>query len=129
MIALCLAAVGCAPRNEHIADPKALGPYSGVVIAGDLIFVSGKIGDPKAAFPDQAAQAIGAVSLALESAGSSWSDAVSATVYLADMALFPEFNETYARLVPRPYPARAVAAVSGLPGGAKVEIQVVSRKR
>jgi 2-iminobutanoate/2-iminopropanoate deaminase len=54
---------------------------------------------------------------------------VSVTVYLTDMAFFPELNEVYAARVPAPYPARATVVVAALPGGARVELAVIARGR
>ena len=55
-------------------------------------------------------------------------DAVNVTVYVTDMALYPELNEIYARRFPEPYPARTTVGVQSLPGGARVEIHVIARR-
>ena len=58
----CLMAAGCADRGmEHHAAPGALGPYSGSVRAGELIFVSGKIGERGGALERECETAIDAV--------------------------------------------------------------------
>jgi len=47
-------------------------------------------------------------------------------VFLVDMDDFDQMNETFAELVPSPYPARSTVAVAGLPLGARVEIECVA---
>ena len=73
--------------------------------------------------------ALDAVESELARAGATLADLVSVTVYLTDMQNYARFNEIYASRIPPPYPARTVVAVSALPAGALVEIQVVARRR
>lgn len=137
ILLVCLTIVcGCAserarhsPAPHHVPAQGALGPYSAAVRTSDLVFVSGKIGKPGANFVTEAESAIDAVSDELARQSLTLADVVSATVYLTDMKSYAELNEVYARKVPQPYPARACVAVSALPGGARVEIQVVARAR
>jgi len=65
----------------------------------------------------------------LGKAGLGLADAVNVTVYLTDMGRYGEFNRIYASRFPKPFPARAVVAVRGLPAGAQVEIQVTALRR
>ena len=48
-----------------------------------------------------------------------------ATVYLTSMGDFAAMNAVYAKHFKAPYPARTTIAVSALPLGANVEIDVV----
>lgn len=114
---------------EHLDAEGALGPYSGAVVAGDLVFVSGKIGERGGSFEREAETAIAAASAELARLGLDLSDVVESRVYLTDIDRYAEFNEIYARLFPAPYPARACVAVAALPGGARVEVQVVAHTR
>jgi len=112
----------------HAEAEGALGPYSGHVRAGDLVFVSGKIGEGGGTFEHEAATAIDRVAAELARARLSLDDVVSATVYLTDMELYGAFNAIYAARFPAPYPARACVEVGELPGGARVEIVVTARR-
>lgn len=108
-----------------------MGPYSGSVESGGLVFVSGAIcrgPAPGGAFAGEAHAAIGALEQALARAGLSLRDVVSVTVYLTDLDLYGELNAVYAERFHAPYPARACVEVSGLPGGARVEIQAIARR-
>ena len=69
-----------------------------------------------------------AVSAELTGLGLGLADVVSATVYLTDIADYQAFNEVYPEIVPAPWPARTCVAVAALPGGARVEVQVIARR-
>ena len=104
-----------------------LGPYSGSVVTGDLVFVSGKIGTRGGSFTQEVQTALDAVQRELARSGAALSDVISVTVYLTNLDQYGEFNDIYAQRFDRPYPARACVEVSRLPGGAGVEIQVIAR--
>jgi 2-iminobutanoate/2-iminopropanoate deaminase len=113
--------------------PKAIGPYSQAVKAGQLLFVSGQVPlDPvtgQMIDGDIAAQTrrvfenLGAV---LEAGGRSFGDVVRTTVFLADMNDFAAMNEVYGQYFKEPYPARATVQVARLPKDARVEIDVIA---
>lgn len=112
-----------------------VGPYSPAVEAGDLIYFSGQIpidsvtgkiidGDAKA----QTEQCLKNLSTVLAAAGVSSDDVVKTTVYLIDMKDYTVVNEVYGKYFNAPYPARTAIAVSALPLGSKVEIEVIVKK-
>ena len=113
--------------------PKAIGPYSQAVRAGQLLFVSGQVPlDPatgQMVDGDIAAQTrrvfdnLGAV---LQAGGRSFADVVRTTVFLADMNDFAAVNEVYGTYFTEPYPARATVQVARLPKDARVEIDVIA---
>lgn len=126
---LLLASACSAPATVHHDAKGALGPYSALVETGDLVFVAGRIGATKGEFEEEVATAIGAIEVELERAGLGLADMVQTTCYLSDIALYERFNAVYAAKVPKPWPARAVLGVSGLPAGARVEIVAIARRR
>jgi 2-iminobutanoate/2-iminopropanoate deaminase len=113
--------------------PKAIGPYSQAIRAGDLLFVSGQVPiDPAtgslvdgdiAAQTTRVLRNIGAI---LDAAGASFDHVVRTTVFLADMNDFAAMNEVYAGCFTAPAPARATVQVSRLPKDARVEIDVIA---
>jgi len=117
-------------RSENA--PAAIGPYSQGVAAGGFVFVSGQIPlgpDGKLAeggIKEQAERCIVNLAAILESSGSGLGDVVKTTVYMRDLAQFPEMNEVYARHFKAPCPARATVEVSALPKGALVEIDAIA---
>jgi 2-iminobutanoate/2-iminopropanoate deaminase len=113
--------------------PKAIGPYSQAIRAGDLLFVSGQVPiDPStgnlvdgdiAAQTGRVLRNIGAI---LDAAGASFDHVVRTTVFLTDMNDFAAMNEVYAGCFTAPAPARATVEVSRLPKDARVEIDVIA---
>lgn len=115
--------------------PGAIGPYSQAVWAGDLLYCSGQLGiDPaKGALvgpgvAEQAEQALKNVRALLESQGLTAANVVKTLVFLTDMANFKEVNEVYGRVFDSEPPARSCVAVSALPLGGVVEIEVIASK-
>jgi len=113
--------------------PKAIGPYSQAVRAGQLLFVSGQVPlDPAtgemvagdiAAQTQRVFENLGAV---LKAGGRSFNDVVRTTVFLADMNDFAEVNKIYGTYFSEPYPARATVQVARLPKDARVEIDAIA---
>ena len=113
--------------------PKAIGPYSQAVRAGDLLFLSGQVPiDPSTGQMvdgDITAQThrvfhnLGAV---LAAGGRSFADVVRATVFLADMNDFTAMNAVYGQYFSEPFPARATVQVARLPRDARVEIDLIA---
>ena len=113
--------------------PKAIGPYSQAVQAGDFLFLSGQIPlDPatgQVAGADvraQAHQVMRNLDAVLRAAGASLARVVRTTIYLADMNDFAAVNEVYGSAFEPPAPARATVQVARLPRDARVEIDVVA---
>ena len=113
--------------------PKAIGPYSQAVKAGNMLFVSGQVpfvpetmeiveGDVKA----QTAQSLKNVQAILAEAGLDFSHVVKSTVFIKDMNEFAAINEVYAQYFGENKPARACVEVARLPKDVKVEIEVIA---
>jgi 2-iminobutanoate/2-iminopropanoate deaminase len=113
--------------------PKAIGPYSPAVRAGQLLFISGQVPlDPATGAMvdgDVAAQTrrvLDNVGALLTAAGRSFAHVVRTTVFLADMNDFAAVNEVYGTYFSEPYPARATVQVARLPKDARVEIDAIA---
>ncbi len=115
--------------------PPVLGPYSQAVAAGPLVFCSGQIpvdaqGElVKGDIVVQTVQALENLKTVLAAAGLTLKDVVKTTVFLADLADFPEMNRVYAEFFPERPPARSTVQVAALPKGAAVEIEAVALRR
>lgn len=112
--------------------PRAIGPYSQAVRAGDLIFVSGQIPiDPQSGelergkFREQAYRVLANLEAICVAAGGSLNNVVKLTVYFTDLADFSAFNEVMAEVFAEPYPARAAVQVGKLPKGVPLEVEAV----
>ncbi|MGC8763346.1 MAG: RidA family protein [Acidobacteriota bacterium] len=115
--------------------PKAIGPYSQAVAAGDFLFCSGQIAlDPatgQVVGEDTAAQTervLLNLKAVLEAAGLSLEQVVKTTVFLKSLEDFPAMNEVYGRFFPAGPPARSTVEVSRLPKDVRVEIEAVALK-
>lgn len=112
--------------------PAPAGGYSQGVVAGSLIFTAGQgplnpdsgelVGSD---IREQTAATLKNIESVLREAGASLGDVVKATVHLADLAEFGEFDKTFRSFFPADrLPARTTVQ-SGLPG-IKVEIDVIA---
>jgi 2-iminobutanoate/2-iminopropanoate deaminase len=113
--------------------PKAIGPYSQAILAGNLLFVSGQIPiDPATGnmiagdIAAQTRQVFHNLGEILKAAGASFDHVVRSTVYLADMNDFATVNEIYGTYFSSPAPARATVQAARLPKDARVEIDVIA---
>src|ERR1700749_1746274 len=112
--------------------PKAIGPYSQAVRAGDTVYLSGQIPlDPKTMelvtgdVEKEIRQVFENLKAVAEASGGSLAQAGKVNVYLTDLANFAKVNEIMALYISPPYPARAAVGVAQLPRGARVEIEAV----
>jgi 2-iminobutanoate/2-iminopropanoate deaminase len=113
--------------------PKAIGPYSVAIKAGDLVFTSGQIGlipetgnVIEGGVEAETRQALTNLASVLEASGSSLARVVKTTVFLRDMADFARMNAIYAEFFASQAPARSAVQVAALPKGAAVEIECVA---
>jgi len=123
------------PTREVIAGPdvpKAIGPYSAAVRAGEFLYVSGQPGtDPATGEPagstmaEQARQAMRNVEAVLRAGGSRPELVVSVTVLVADISEFAHVNEVFAETFPTEPPARMTMQVP-LPLGLLISVGCVA---
>lgn len=64
----------------------------------------------------------------LEEAGLTPDDVQQVKVYLTDMENFEAMNAVYAEMFTKPYPARVTIGVTGLCGGALIEIEMLAKR-
>lgn len=109
--------------------PRAIGPYSQAVRAGDTLYLSGQIpldpvtmklveGDIQA----QARRVFENLRAVLREAGADLDNLVKIKIYLVDLANFGAVNEVMKEVFDEPYPARAALGVKALPKGAGIEV-------
>jgi reactive intermediate/imine deaminase len=111
--------------------PKAIGPYSQAVRAGQTVYLSGQIplnpqtmeieGDMRA----QVTRVFENLRAVARAAGGDLQDIVKLNVFLTDLAHFALVNEIMQRYFSEPYPARAAIGVAALPKGAAVEMDAI----
>src|SRR5438552_1181764 len=125
-----------ASTKEIIATedaPRAIGPYSQAVRAGNFVFASGQIPiDPvtgefvPGGIAEQTEQVLKNLTALFAAAGVGLDQIVKTTVFLADMNDFTAMNEVYGRFFSEAPPARATVQAARLPRDAKVEIEAIA---
>jgi reactive intermediate/imine deaminase len=117
-----------APVPEGVRGPS--GPYSSVLVAGDLVFVSGQgpfapdgtiVGDDVA---EQTRQTIANLRACLRAGGAELGDVVRVSAFLQDLTDRAAFNEVYAEHFPEPRPTRTTVQ-AGL-NGFLVELDAIA---
>lgn len=113
--------------------PRAIGPYSQAVRAGNLVFASGQIPiDPATGefvaggIAEQTEQVLRNLTAVFEAAGLGMDQVIKTTVFLADMDDFTAMNEIYGRFFGAAPPARATVQAARLPRDARVEIEAIA---
>ena len=122
------------PREPVATEraPAAIGPYSQAVRAGGSVYLSGQIPlDPATGelvggdIADQARRVFDNLRAVCEAAGASLDDVVRVGIYLMDLGDFAAVNAVMAEYFQAPYPARSTIQVSGLPRGARIEVDAI----
>lgn len=113
--------------------PKAIGPYSQAVKAGNFLFLSGQIPlDPrtgevvKGDIKVQTERVMENIKAVLEAAGADFSQVVRSGIFLKTLEDFAAMNEIYGRYFPQNPPARSTVEVSRLPKDVGIEIDIVA---
>ena len=112
--------------------PAAIGPYSQAVRKGGMLFLSGQIPlDPATGqlvegdIAAQARRVFDNLRAVCTAAGGSFDDIVRVGIYLTDLGDFAAVNAVMAENFQAPFPARSTIEVSGLPRGARVEVDAI----
>ena len=122
------------PRQPVATDsaPAAIGPYSQAVRSGNQVFLSGQIPlDPSTGqlvegdIATQSRRVFDNLAAVCAAAGGSLEQVVRVGIYLMDLADFSAVNAVMAEYFTAPYPARSTVQVSGLPRGARVEVDAI----
>jgi reactive intermediate/imine deaminase len=112
--------------------PKAIGPYSQAVRAGNTVYFSGQIPlDPATGelvigdISFQTRRVFDNLKAVCEAAGGTLAGIVRVGIYLTDLGTFAAVNTVMADYFKEPYPARSTIGVASLPRGAHVEIDAI----
>jgi reactive intermediate/imine deaminase len=115
------------PAHEQLALP-----FSEAARVGELIFVSGQIGNlpgtldlAPGGIQPETKQALANIAAILERNGSSLQRVAKCTVFMLDMGEWPALNEVWVATFPNK-PARSALGASGLAKGARVEIECIA---
>ncbi|MDT4850756.1 putative aminoacrylate peracid reductase RutC [compost metagenome] len=111
-------------------------PFSEAVNVGNTLYMSGQVGlvpsTQKLApggIEAETHQTMQNIKTVVEAHGYTMRDVVKCTVFLADMAEWPAFNEVYKPYFEKDrYPARSALGSIGLALGARVEVECLAAK-
>jgi len=108
-------------------------PFSEAVRVGNILYLAGVTGvAPGGSQPvpggieAETKQVLENISAVLQRNGSSMDQVVKCTVMLADIGEWARMNTVYVTFFPKHFPARSAMGVSGLAGGARVEIECLA---
>jgi 2-iminobutanoate/2-iminopropanoate deaminase len=111
-------------------------PFSPAVKVGNIIYLSGQIGNHRGTrslvsggIRAETQQALENIRAVLEASGSSLDRVIKCTVYLADIGDYDAMNQVYATVFPKDPPARSTIATSGLALDARTEIECMATAR
>ena len=115
----------------------AVGPYSHAtalpVQGGELLFVSGQgpfakdgSGHVHGTIQEETRHALENLKAVLEDAGSGLEHVLKTTIFLADMAAFPDVNAVYGEYFAEECPARSCIEAARLPLDIQVEIEAIA---
>ena len=108
-------------------------PFSEAVRVGNMLYLSGMIGNvggtlelAEGGIQGETKQVLENIKASLEKYGSSLSEVVKCTVFLADIAEWPAMNEVYITYFSTNPPARSALGTSGLALESRVEIECMA---
>jgi len=120
--------------NGRTAGDDDVPPYSGAVLVGDTLYLSGSIGiDENRKVPDDPAEearnVLNAIKRNVEAAGMTMDDIVYVQVFCSAVAHYQVFNDVYRTFFTKEYPARAFVGSGTLLLNARFEVQGIAVKR
>ena len=140
LLLLAMGAAGFATAGEtrsyvnsrSATDEKAL-PFSGAVMAGNTLYISGSLGLKDGKVPDdpseEARLVMDSVKRNVEAAGMNMDDLVSVQIFCSDVAHYQKFNDVYKKYFTKEYPARAFIGAGTLLFNARFEVMAIAVKR
>jgi len=119
--------------SSSVADSAAL-PFSGAVLVGNTLYLSGAIGlDQNQQVPataeEEARNVMDRIKERVEAAGLSMDDLVSVQVFCSDVTHYDAFNGVYRTYFTGEFPARAFLGAGTLLFGARFEVQGIAVRR
>ena len=113
------------------AGPNGAPPFSGSVMVGNTLYVSGttdggfKAGDTNTA---AAKRVLDNIKRTVEAGGLTMDNLVWVQIFCSDLAAYNDFNTVYRTYFKGPLPARAFLGTNALLGGARFEVMGIAAK-
>lgn len=108
-------------------------PFSGAVLAGDTLYISGSLGLKDGKVPadpsEEARLVMDSIKRNVEAAGMNMDDLVSVQIYCSDVTHYQKFNDVYKTYFTKQYPARAFIGAGTLLFNARFEVVATAVRR
>jgi 2-iminobutanoate/2-iminopropanoate deaminase len=119
--------------NGRSAAQANATPFSGAVLAGNTLYLSGMLGLSQGQRPATAAEearnVLNSIKGTLEQAGMTMDDLVTVQVFAADLGDYADFNAVYRTYFTKEFPARAFVGAGSLLNNARFEVVGVAVKQ
>ncbi len=116
-------------NGRSASDANAL-PFSGGVLVGNTLYISGVLGGPATATAEEAARnAMNSIRATVEAAGMTMDDLVQVQVFAVDLADYAAFNTVYRTYFTREFPSRAFLGAGSLLNDARFEVLGIAVRR
>lgn len=112
--------------------PKAIGPYSQAILAGNTLYISGQLpinpetNEMVSGITKQTSMCLNNIKAILLEASFDITDVVKCTVYMKDLNHFGDMNKAYETFFKGHKPARVAFEVARLPKDALIEIDCIA---
>lgn len=122
-------------RHIVLATRKDQLPYSDAVLAGNTLYLAGRIGiepetgKPPAELEKEIRLLLDGVKTTLKEANMTMDDLVSVQIFCPDLSLYEKFNEIYRTYFVKDFPARAFIGSGPLLRGGRFEMQGIAVRR
>jgi 2-iminobutanoate/2-iminopropanoate deaminase len=114
--------------NANSAADAGGSPFSGAVMVGNTLYLSGVLGRGDTA-EDAARNALNSIRSTLEAADMTMDDLVNVQIFAADLADYPGFNTVYRTYFTREFPARAFLGAGALLANARFEVVGIAARQ
>lgn len=115
------------------ASDDGVPPFSGAVMVGDTLYISGNLGLVDGKVPedpaDEARAVMDAIKSTLAAADMTMDDIVSVQIFCSDVAHYGAFNSVYRTYFTKEFPARAFIGSGALLFDARFEVMATAVKR
>jgi 2-iminobutanoate/2-iminopropanoate deaminase len=138
VLAIAAADLTTAGEKRSYVDPRSATdknvlPFSGAVLAGDTLYISGSLGLKDGKVPDdpteEARLVMDSIKRSVEAAGMIMDDLVSVQIFCSDVAHYQKFNDVYKTYFTKEYPARAFIGSGTLLFNARFEVVATAVRR
>lgn len=119
--------------NGRSAADEGVPPFSGAVMVGDTLYLSGSLGLVDGKIPadpaDEARAVMNSIKSGVEAAGMTMDDIVQVQIFCSDVSHYGAFNAVYRTFFTKEFPARAFIGSGNLLFDARFEVMAIAVKR